>query len=332
MSLPWFKAGTPKVRASISKHRWATRPPEWVMVHEVSALVHAGEMPQWSMRDLGARWGGIDRRAVRRVLVSWWAEVQSTTAASEVFECCTTTAQRFRLLASTEAPPEHHQSTTRAPRARVPLKEEEVDRDSLPDKPDDVAEAWALLSEAWTSSATGRRRIAMNKSRRVALTKHLHGTPSVDQTPIEDILTAWTWMLTSDHWRAVKCRSQGSIAVNTLLRHEHGGKLHEYLALAQEQPATTEDFAGEAVKWWAQVQKLTEAGAKIRNAAELYAASGGEGEPPARTLAAWTALDTIGRCSEVARTSRYDLSALRKRFESVYVQARSGLHVVEGGR
>jgi len=298
---------------------------------EITGIVAIGELHTWSCRQFMDRFKCGQGRIIRvlRAVLDVYRNMNGTVAeryVRTIIECFPKLSGRSGTV--TERERNHARASS--------LKREEEEVDTLSDKSDDVADGFTILSDAWVESGPRRRALTLNTARRKALTKHLHGTKSVDKSPIADLLTAWRWMLTSDHWRAVRCREGGSAAIDTLLRTENGGKLHEYLALANEVPtmaAAADPLQAEAERWWAQACRLADTGTFVRSAEEFYSALGGtEEEPTERTRAAWGVLDSMKRLSTISLAkSQIDRDQLRKQFIAAYRARRSGLRVVEGG-
>ena len=157
MSLPWVALPTAAILGSTRTHVYEAPPPRWVMVAEVRAICVAGELPAWSQRQFGKRWG-VSTKVVRSVLV---AAMRGTAEEPELARVGTAITERFPALAGAFEPPRNRRGTAEEPsRARSFLekkKERETKSSSLSSISDQNWTRFAAAYASWSSGTLDRK-------------------------------------------------------------------------------------------------------------------------------------------------------------------------------
>ena len=196
--------------------RHDSRPPDAVMLMELSALVVSGDLAGWSQRELASRWR-VGQSTLRRVAKACLEHYRSATGAgAEHYR--STILQWMPALSppprsATGALPERNRNDTRA-------VEEEVDRDqdqdqdstepSAPDTPRPADEWWERFQAAYAKHS-GR---ALLRRRWEAPLRR-----AVKREGADDFFSLWEWVCTCEHsgnWHRANLR--GSKLPDAILR------------------------------------------------------------------------------------------------------------------
>ena len=189
--------------------------------------------------------------------------------------------------------------------------------DSRPQTPDLSNEQ--QLYEAWRLLGKGRR-----KSPSPARLKYLRARIKQDGLDTCLLVNEWAHKAPSGKW----WRDHDATSIEALYKADKWDsrveKAHAWKAGGKRTGDDTDaaDHKQEAEKWFAALLGLASKGKKPNRVESMLAMLGHDGAPSPKSLAAWAALDSIGRCTDLGHATTFEVHALRKTFISTYTAAR----------
>lgn len=132
----------------------------------------------------------------------------------------------------------------------------------------------------------------------------------------------------ADHFRGNNDRKKKFLGIGTLYKaklwSDRADNAHAWVEAGRPegdapQPA---DHKRDAEIWFSALLGLASKGKKPNRVESMLAMLGHDGAPSPKSLAAWAALDSIGRCTDLGHATTFEVHALRKTFISTYTAAR----------